>query len=122
MRKTRWTPDKIGCKCRLRPRHKFRGYIPDETTEEAAAILTAAIRAQVSSRLLKVSDLLHWPRDEGTFRSYLLHFRFCFHSIKKINVLAMNTVSCLAFAKRTQGNFLVTSCTVIKYHEFVPFH
>lgn len=32
----------------------------------------------------------------------------------------MNTVSCLAFATRMQGNFLVMSCTVIKYHEFVP--
>lgn len=121
-RKTRWAPDKVGHERRLRPKHTFRRYIPDGTTEEAAAILAAVIKARVSSRLLKVSDLLYWPRDEGTFRSYLLHFRFCFHSIKKINVLATNTVSCLAFAMHSRGNFLVTSCIVIKYHKFVPFH
>lgn len=28
MRKARWTTEKIGHKCRLRPRHKFRGHIP----------------------------------------------------------------------------------------------
>lgn len=41
--------------------------------------------------------------------------------LNKINVLDMNTVSYLAFAMHMQGNFLVTSCTVIKYQEFVPF-
>lgn len=53
-RKTRWTPDKIGHKHGLRPRHKFREHIPYENMEEAAATLTAANQVPTFQQAFKI--------------------------------------------------------------------